>query len=232
MELWRWKWRTKNLKFFCYRDTANDWLLIHLLPWLLPIIFCPSESKLSIGPYLMKDFYFELTPWFFDRKKLALGALSSLISTLLIFSLKSACLSAASLTKLLLNRFFPFSSVLLLELDLISGKRGTLLRFYGFFWGVFCVGSASCVCSGGWTMRGASLTGLTRMLGYLSNDFWEGCMFWGRSGESEWSLLSVYRECWLSDRSARLKGPWLLEMDINKIIIILKHSTGSKVTNP
>jgi hypothetical protein len=62
-------------------------------------------------------------------KKLALGALSSLIYTLLIFSLKSACLSAASFTKLLLNRFFPFSSVLLLELDLISGKRGMLFRF-------------------------------------------------------------------------------------------------------
>jgi hypothetical protein len=74
------------------------------------------------------------------RKKLALGALSYLISTLLNFSLKRACLSAASLTKLLLKRFFPFSMPLLLELDLIYGKRGALLRFSCFFCGVFCVG--------------------------------------------------------------------------------------------
>ena len=64
----------------------------------------------------MKDFSFSLLPWLREGKRLALGMRSSLISTLLSFSLKSACLSAASLTKLLLKRPFPLSTPLLLEL--------------------------------------------------------------------------------------------------------------------
>ena len=208
MELCLWKYRMRCLNVFCYLETARDWLLRNLLPWLLPIILGADfySGVTWLFPYLWKAL--SLRDWFIE-KRFCLTRPSSFDSGPVCFSLNSAYLSAASLVKLWLTAF-----CLLLSIDwlgcLTKGSFGAIFYSEGD-WAtfVFCfaLGDLS------WeTMIGAILGDDYFFLG------WTGAWTLTLTGSSDWSVLLEYREVLLWELGRAIRGPWLLCTDmINNI---------------